>query len=78
MRERKLAGDSGSSPEGGGFLGGVSVGIKISGNRTILDGGVFKDDVALHFSVGQDSKGSFPRYISIAIWHTSGHLLTSD
>lgn len=42
---------------GGGFLGGVSVGIKTSGRKTILDGGVFQDDVALHFIIGQEVKG---------------------
>lgn len=41
-----------------GFLGGVSVGIKTSKNKTILDGGVFKDDVALHFIIGQGVKGT--------------------
>ncbi|KAL2013198.1 hypothetical protein VTN00DRAFT_723 [Thermoascus crustaceus] len=46
----------GETPKG--FLGGVSVGIKTSGNKTILDGGIFKDDVALHFIIGQEVKAS--------------------
>lgn len=41
----------------GGLGGGVSVGIKTSGKKTILNGGVYKDDVALHFMIGQNSKG---------------------
>jgi len=45
-----------SAPMGTGFLRGISVGIKTHGNTTILDGGIFKDDVALHFVVGQESK----------------------
>jgi imidazolonepropionase-like amidohydrolase len=40
-----------------GLLGGVSVAIKTSGKKTILDGGIFQDDVALHFVVGQEDKG---------------------
>lgn len=40
----------------GGFLTGVSVGIKTSGRSSILDGGIFKSDVALHFMLGQASK----------------------
>jgi imidazolonepropionase-like amidohydrolase len=40
-----------------GFVDGVSTGIKTSGKKTILDGGIFQDDVALHFAVGQAAKG---------------------
>ncbi|KAF1988789.1 hypothetical protein K402DRAFT_373086 [Aulographum hederae CBS 113979] len=40
----------------GGFAGGVSVGIRIGENKTILDGGIFQSDVGLHFVVGQDAK----------------------
>lgn len=39
------------------FFGGVSAGIKTSGKYNILDGGIFQDDVALHFSLGQTAKG---------------------
>jgi hypothetical protein len=39
------------------FLGGVSVGIKTSGKKTILDGGIFQEDVALNFIIGQEVKG---------------------
>lgn len=38
------------------FLNGVSVGIKTSEKQTILNGGIFRDDVALHITIGQDSK----------------------
>ena len=41
---------------GGGFLSGVSVGFKISGKNTTIQGGVFKDNVALHFTLGQEAK----------------------
>jgi imidazolonepropionase-like amidohydrolase len=41
---------------GGGILVGVSVGIKTSGKQNILNGGVFQDDVALHFVIGQADK----------------------
>ncbi|KAJ9268689.1 hypothetical protein DTO212C5_5296 [Paecilomyces variotii] len=47
-----------TAPIPNGFLSGVSVGIKTGQNRSILDGGIFQDDVALHFVVGQESKGS--------------------
>lgn len=46
-----------------GFGDGVSVGIKTSGKKTILDGGIFQDDVALHFSVGQGGKGMLRSYL---------------
>ncbi len=39
------------------FLGGVSVGIKTSGKKTILDGAIFQGSVGLHFIIGQDVKG---------------------
>ena len=39
----------------GGFLGGVSVGIKTSENRTIFDG-IFQDDVALHFAITREAR----------------------
>ncbi|KAH6879907.1 hypothetical protein B0T10DRAFT_520013 [Thelonectria olida] len=35
----------------GGFSIGVSVGLRTDTQRTLLDGGVFKDDVALHLAV---------------------------
>ncbi|TVY81685.1 hypothetical protein LSUE1_G002182 [Lachnellula suecica] len=44
-----------SPPMANGFNGGVSVGIKTSGKKTILNGGIFQGDVALHFGVGQVS-----------------------
>lgn len=43
----------------GGLVTGVSVAFKISGNKTILDGGIVKEDVALHAIVGQGSKGTY-------------------
>lgn len=48
-----------TAPMSAGFAGGVSVAIKTSGNQTILNGGVVKDDVALHFMVGQPAKGKY-------------------
>ena len=45
-----------TAPISSSFFGGVSTGIKTSGKNTILDGGIFQDDVALHFSIGQMAK----------------------
>jgi imidazolonepropionase-like amidohydrolase len=45
-----------TAPLSNGFAGGVSLGIKTSGKKTILDGGIFQDEIALHFTVGQDAK----------------------
>jgi imidazolonepropionase-like amidohydrolase len=45
-----------TAPLSNGFAGGVSVGIKTSGKKTILDGGIFQNEIALHFTVGQDAK----------------------
>jgi hypothetical protein len=53
-----------SAPLGGGFLGGVSVGVKTGGEKTLVDGGVFREDVALHFTLGEDSKGSSCCFLS--------------
>lgn len=39
-----------------GFGGGISVGIKTSEKKTILDGGITESEVAVHFIVGQDAK----------------------
>lgn len=44
---------------GGGFLKGVSVGFKTSEKKGLLDGGVFKDEVGLHFALGNAAKGEF-------------------
>ena len=41
------------------FLNGVSTGIRTSGNKTILEGGIWKDDIAVHITIGQDSKRRF-------------------
>lgn len=46
---------------GGGVVQGVSVGLRTSANATILDNGIWKDDVALHLVIGQASKSKrFP------------------
>ena len=45
-----------TAPLSNGFAGGVSVGFKTSGKKTILDGGIFQDEIALHFTVGQEAK----------------------
>ncbi|KAH7070008.1 hypothetical protein BKA63DRAFT_519954 [Paraphoma chrysanthemicola] len=52
---------------GGGVLQGVSVGLRTSENATILNGGVWKDEVALHFHIGQDTKNSDTPTISSGI-----------
>ncbi|KAL2878408.1 hypothetical protein SGCOL_006382 [Colletotrichum sp. CLE4] len=41
----------------GGLLQGVSVGLRTGENATILEGGIWKDEVALHFAIGQEAKG---------------------
>ncbi|OKL56403.1 hypothetical protein UA08_08202 [Talaromyces atroroseus] len=45
-------------PNTNGFLKGVSAGIKTAEGSNPLNGGIYKDDVALHFVVGQDAKDS--------------------
>ncbi|WYZ40666.1 hypothetical protein EsH8_IV_001007 [Colletotrichum jinshuiense] len=44
--------------EDGGFVNGVSVGILTRTDRTLLDGGVFKPEVALHVTVDDKAKAS--------------------
>lgn len=46
-----------TAPISSGFVGGVSTGIITSGKKSILDGGIFRDDVGVHFLVGQSAKG---------------------
>ncbi|OOG00865.1 hypothetical protein ASPCADRAFT_511739 [Aspergillus carbonarius ITEM 5010] len=43
-------------PHGSGLIRGVSAGLRTGPNATILDGGIWKDDVALHLSIGQGAK----------------------
>jgi imidazolonepropionase-like amidohydrolase len=45
-------------PSGNDFLLGVSTGIKTAEKSNPLNGGIFRDDAALHFVVGQDVKGA--------------------
>lgn len=45
-----------TAPKSRGFQGGVSVAIKTSGKQTVLNGGIVRDDVALHFKIGSASK----------------------
>ncbi|KAH7066491.1 hypothetical protein FB567DRAFT_542242 [Paraphoma chrysanthemicola] len=52
---------------GGGVLQGVSAGLRTSENATILNGGVWKDEVALHFHIGQDTKNADTPTISSGI-----------
>lgn len=40
----------------GGLIRGVSAGIRTSGNKSILDGGIWEEEVGLHVVVGQESK----------------------
>jgi imidazolonepropionase-like amidohydrolase len=49
-----------TAPISDGFAGGVSVAVSTNGKKNILDGGIVKDDVALHFGVGERSKCLFP------------------
>lgn len=42
---------------GGGLLQGVSVGLRTAENATVLGGGIWKDEVALHVAIGQEAKG---------------------
>ncbi|KAF2092364.1 composite domain of metallo-dependent hydrolase [Rhizodiscina lignyota] len=51
----------------GGFGGGVSVGIKTSGKKTVLDGGIFQSDVAVHLVIGQDAKDGDIATVSTAV-----------
>lgn len=46
-----------TAPMANGFVGGVSVGIGTSGKKSVLDGGIFQEDVALHYTVGLTSTG---------------------
>lgn len=55
------------------FLGGVSVGIKTSGKKTILDGGIFLEDVGLHLIIGQKVKGKSCRSLTTGSAHIKGH-----
>ncbi|KAL4745888.1 hypothetical protein BDW72DRAFT_210934 [Aspergillus terricola var. indicus] len=45
-----------SPPHGSGALQGVSVGIRTGPDETLLDGGIWREEVALHYSVGQRAK----------------------
>ncbi|KAK2031860.1 hypothetical protein LX32DRAFT_712463 [Colletotrichum zoysiae] len=42
----------------GGFVNGVSVGILTRAGRTLLDGGVFRPEVALHVTIDEGAKAS--------------------
>ncbi|KAJ5703988.1 hypothetical protein N7493_011126 [Penicillium malachiteum] len=59
------------------FLQGVSTAFKTSGNQTILDGAIIKDDVALHFVIGQSGKTSSTPTISAEISRLRELLSTS-
>ncbi|WQF90026.1 Putative metal-dependent hydrolase, composite domain superfamily [Colletotrichum destructivum] len=52
---------------GGGALQGVSVGLRTSENATVLGGGIWKDEVALHFAIGQEAKGDDTPTISSGV-----------
>lgn len=41
---------------GGGIIQGVSVGLRTNESSTILDNGIWKDDVALHLVIGQAAR----------------------
>ncbi|KAJ5010812.1 hypothetical protein K4K57_006651 [Colletotrichum sp. SAR 10_99] len=52
---------------GGGLLQGVSVGLRTAENATVLGGGIWKDEVALHVAIGQEAKVLYPEQ-SLTIW----------
>lgn len=52
---------------GGGILQGISVGIFTHPDATLLGGGIWKEEVALHIHIGQDSKSLSTPTISSAI-----------
>ncbi|KAJ0161710.1 hypothetical protein CTA2_5709 [Colletotrichum tanaceti] len=52
---------------GGGALQGVSVGLRTGENATVLGGGIWKDEVALHFAIGQEAKGDDTPTISSGV-----------
>jgi hypothetical protein len=54
---RAIAVPLGQTEQPATFLGGVSVGIKTREGSNPINGGIFQDDVALHFMVGQAAKG---------------------
>ncbi|KAK4497874.1 hypothetical protein PRZ48_010529 [Zasmidium cellare] len=51
----------------GGTVRGVSVGFRTSNSTDILDGGIYQEDVALHFELSQASKAGEASTISGAI-----------
>ena len=50
-----------TAPASSGLLKGVSVGLRTSENAAILNGGIWKDEVALHVAIGQAGKGKWMR-----------------
>ncbi|PYI08675.1 hypothetical protein BO78DRAFT_395534 [Aspergillus sclerotiicarbonarius CBS 121057] len=61
-------------PHGSGLIRGVSVGLGTGPNATILDGGIWKDDVALHLSIGQGAKDGDSPTIASEIEYLRGIL----
>ncbi|OHW90077.1 carbohydrate esterase family 9 protein [Colletotrichum incanum] len=51
----------------GGVIQGVSVGLRTNENATVLGGGIWKDEIALHFAVGQEGKGDDTPTVSSGI-----------
>ncbi|OOO10932.1 hypothetical protein OAory_01074020 [Aspergillus oryzae] len=51
----------------GGIIQGVSVGIRTSETAMILDNGIWKDDVALHLTVGQSAKGDDTKTVASGV-----------
>ncbi|KAH8588359.1 amidohydrolase-domain-containing protein [Bisporella sp. PMI_857] len=56
-----------TAPSGSGFLQGVSLGLRTRENVTVLNDGIWKDEVALHVSIGQVAKGDDTPTISSQI-----------
>ncbi|TDZ29972.1 hypothetical protein C8035_v003550 [Colletotrichum spinosum] len=51
----------------GGAIQGVSVGLRTGENTIVLRGGIWKDEVALHFVLGQEAKGDDTPTISSGV-----------
>ncbi|RAK95545.1 uncharacterized protein BO80DRAFT_393724, partial [Aspergillus ibericus CBS 121593] len=61
-------------PHGSGLIRGVSVGLRTGPNATILDGGIWKDNVALHLSIGQGAKNGDTPTVGSGIEYLRGIL----
>ncbi|RKU43925.1 hypothetical protein DL546_000883 [Coniochaeta pulveracea] len=56
-----------TAPLGGGILQGVSVGLRVTEDASILGNGIWKDNVALHLTIGQSARASDTPTVSSGI-----------